>query len=162
MRRVLITGLSGVGKSSVLERLAALGHRTVDTDLGPWLHEVPVEDAGGTTHEPMLVPELMDELLRTADGELLAVAATARNQGDFYDRFDAVVLLSAPVEVMAERLAHRSTNDYGKDATERAEALAYKETVEPLLRRRATLEIDTRTPLDEVVASILGHVGLGP
>lgn len=34
MRRVLITGMSGTGKSSLLQELAARGYRTVDTDYG--------------------------------------------------------------------------------------------------------------------------------
>jgi dephospho-CoA kinase len=34
-----------------------------------------------------------------------------RNQGRFYDRFDAVVLLSAPAEVILDRIARRTTHD---------------------------------------------------
>ena len=37
-----------------------------------------------------------------------------RNQGKFYDRLHAVVLLSAPVEVVLDRIARRTTNQYGK------------------------------------------------
>ena len=36
-----------------------------------------------------------------------------------------------------------------------AEVLVFKETVEPALRRKADLEIDTSIPLDEVVEQIL-------
>jgi dephospho-CoA kinase len=34
MRRVLLTGMSGVGKSSVVRELVARGHKAVDTDDG--------------------------------------------------------------------------------------------------------------------------------
>src|SRR2546430_17741022 len=43
----------------------------------------------------------------------------------FYPRFDHIVLLSAPAEVLAERLATRATNPYGKDPAELAETLEY-------------------------------------
>jgi predicted ATPase len=43
MTAVLVTGLSGTGKSSVLAELAGLGHRTVDTDYGDWI-EVDTTD----------------------------------------------------------------------------------------------------------------------
>ena len=59
---------------------------------------------------------------------------------------------------MTERLLRRTNNPYGKDPTELARALALKETVEPLLRRSADLEIDTSVPVDEVVEKILGLI----
>jgi hypothetical protein len=34
-------------------------------------------------------------------------------------RFDAVVLLSAPTEVILDRIAHRTTNEYGKGLAQR-------------------------------------------
>jgi dephospho-CoA kinase len=47
------------------------------------------------------------------------VQGCLRNQGKFYDRFDAVVLLSAPAEVMLDRIARRTTNDFGRTSAER-------------------------------------------
>jgi hypothetical protein len=37
----------------------------------------------------------------------------------------------------------------------------YKATVEPLLRKSATIEIDTSPPLSEVVESLISALGLG-
>jgi hypothetical protein len=65
------------------------------------------------------------------------------------------VLLSAPAALMAERLATRSTNPYGRQPAEAARALQLKQTVEPRLRSVADLEIDTSAPLDHVVAEVL-------
>jgi dephospho-CoA kinase len=36
MCKVLVTGMSGTGKSTALEALRRRGHRTVDTDTGQW------------------------------------------------------------------------------------------------------------------------------
>jgi hypothetical protein len=52
----------------------------------------------------------------------------------------------------------RTNNPYGRQPDQIAESLAYKESVEPLLRRGATIEIDTSPPLDDVVAAVLDHV----
>lgn len=49
----------------------------------------------------------------------------------------------------------RTNNPYGKHPDELAEVLGYLETVAPRPRRGATHEIDTRAPLDQVVATIL-------
>jgi hypothetical protein len=71
------------------------------------------------------------------------------------------VLLSAPVRLTSERLATRTTNPYGKRAGEVEEVLHFKRTIEPLLRRAATTEIDTSISLEEVVSAVLRRVGVG-
>ncbi len=142
MSVVFVTGMSGTGKSSALVELERRGHRVVDTDYGGWI----ADDAEPLWREDRII-QLLDE---HTDGVLFLSGCVA-NQGTFYPRFDAVVLLSAPVEVILERVAVRETNDFGKTASERTRILSDLTAVEPLLRRGATAEIDTRAPLDEVV-----------
>jgi shikimate kinase len=99
--------------------------------------------------------ERIARLLSTEDAAVLFVSGTVRNQVKFYALFDHVVLLSAPAEVMSERLRSRTNNPYGKDPDELAEVLDFKNSVEPSLRRAADLEIDTSAPIDQVVARVL-------
>lgn len=68
------------------------------------------------------------------------------------------MLLSAPAEVLVERLTTRTTNPYGKAPAELAETLEYLETVEPLLRTAATLEVVTTVPVARVADIVLEHV----
>ena len=82
------------------------------------------------------------------------------NQGGFYSRFDAVVLLSAPVDVLMRRLETRTSNDYGKVAEERALILGQVEAVEPLLRATCTHELDATQPI-ELVVEQLAELGRG-
>ena len=82
-----------------------------------------------------------------------------RNQVKFYDRFDAVVLLSAPVEVMLDRIADRTTNPFGKTRAERELILQDLATVEPLLRAGCSHELDAGRPLDEVVDDLIAIAG---
>ncbi|MEV7227184.1 hypothetical protein AB0M79_09195 [Polymorphospora sp. NPDC051019] len=72
------------------------------------------------------------------------------NQGRFYDRFDHVIMLTAPLEVLLDRVAARASNPYGKTAEHRAEIERYVGEVEPLLRRGATMELDGRHPITEL------------
>ena len=78
-----------------------------------------------------------------------------RNQAKFYDCFDAVVLLSAPADVILDRVERRTTNTYGKTPVERAMILDDLAMVEPLLREGCTHELDTSRPLAEVVADLI-------
>ncbi len=153
MKRALITGMSGTGKSSLLHELAARGYRTVDTDYGDYFQTV-----GG---ERLWREDRISALLSSAPDELpgaLFVQGTTRNQVLFYSRFDHIVLLSAPPEILAERLATRTTNPYGKDPAELAETLRYRQTVEPVLRTSATLEVVTTVPVAQVADIVLDHV----
>jgi shikimate kinase len=148
--RVLITGMSGVGKSSVLQELARRGYRTVDTDYGDY-HET-------IDRETLWREDRIDALLSQEHDGPLFVQGTTRNQVRFYPRFDDIVLLSAPADVLIERLTTRTTNPYGKDPAEIAETLGYLENVEPLLREAATLEVVTTVPVEQVADIILAHI----
>jgi dephospho-CoA kinase len=141
---VFVTGMSGTGKSSALAELACRGHRVVDTDYGDCIDDTPGS-------ERLWNESRMDELLTAHEDGVLFVSGCVANQGKFYDRFDAVVLLSAPADVILERVARRGTNDFGKSDAERDEILRDLASVEPLLRRGAIAAIDTRASLDEVV-----------
>ena len=76
------------------------------------------------------------------------------NQGRFYDRFDAVVLLSAAADVLSDRISNRTTNDYGKSEEEWELVLEHHATIEPLLRASCTHEIDAAQPLAVVVDAL--------
>jgi NAD(P)-dependent dehydrogenase (short-subunit alcohol dehydrogenase family) len=149
---VLVTGMSGTGKSAALAELARRGHRVVDTDYGGYSEEVPSSDAGGS--EQLWREDRIDALLDEDDDGALFISGCVSNQGTFYPRFDAIVLLSAPADVILERVGSRETNEFGKSDAERDRILDDLAKVEPLLRAGATAEIDTRVPLDEVVDAL--------
>jgi GTPase SAR1 family protein len=147
MRRILVTGMSGTGKSSALAELARRGFRTVDTDDPGWTVE---DHDGGRWWDEERIARLLAE-----EGPTVYVSGTVTNQGRFYDRFDAIVLLSASADVLLDRVSTRTTNDYGKSPTERELILEHVGEVEPLLRAGCTHEIDATKPLADVVEALV-------
>ncbi len=162
MALVLVTGMSGTGKSTALAALARRGYRVVDTDYGDWIEDAP--GPGGTGVERQWHEDRIGALLTEHErsGEPLFVAGTVRNQVRFYPRFDEIVLLSAPVPVMLERIAQRDNNPFGKSPEQHDRILADTMEVEPLLRSSATTEIDTRKPLTDVVDQLAALAGPVP
>ena len=133
--------MSGTGKTTLLNELARRGHLTVDTDYDGW--ELP----DGLWDEPRMARLL-------ASTRAVVVSGTAENQGRFRDRFDHVVLLSAPLDVLLERVRSRTNNPYGTDPEQQAAIARYLEAVEPLLRRGATLELDGRLATSQLADRI--------
>ncbi len=163
MAKVLVTGMSGTGKSASLQLLGQRGHRVLDTDTAQWSRWTSLPDGSA---DWVWREEAMAGLLAGHRQGHLFVAGCKTNQGRFYPQFDVIALLSAPAPILLARIAARSGNPYGKRPGERALILQHLAEVEPLLRATATIEIDASAPLSQVVQQLealaSGPPGLRP
>ena len=139
--------MSGTGKSTVLAELGRRGYDVVETDEPEWM-EWSNEDGGYVWREDR-VAELLDR-----DAPLF-VSGTVSNQGRFYPRFDAIVLLSAPLEVLLGRIEHRTTNDFGKTPAELERIISDFAEFEHRLRATCTHELDATQPVEGLVAELI-------
>ena len=162
MKRILLTGMSGTGKSTLVSALAARGYKAVDADcdeFSEWVEVIADSDAFDSPVEVgrdwVWREDRIQDLLSTEDTNVLFLSGCAENMRKFLPQFDHVVLLSAPADVIVERLRTRTNNPYGKHPGEIARVLRLVEQVEPLLRRVAGHEIDTSVCLKDVVATLL-------
>jgi RNase adaptor protein for sRNA GlmZ degradation len=141
--------MSGTGKSTALSELARRGFWVVETDLPGWSEWLP--GASDAESEWLWREDRVASLLATRHEPDLFRVRCVSNQGKFYHLFDAIVLLSAPVDVILDRLDNCRTNDYVERPMNTAASLADEERVEPLLRATCTHEVDGSRPLDAVV-----------
>ena len=90
--RVLITGMSGTGKSTVIRELQRRGFRAVDLDSPDFSQLVPAakgETTGvGGGMDWVWNEERVAALLDSAGAEPLFLSGCSPNQGRFYDRLD--------------------------------------------------------------------------
>ncbi len=146
---VLVTGMSGTGKSTTLNELGRRGHRVVDTDDPGWI--VEVETPHGL--EPMWDLARVGALLDQHETGWLFVSGCVANQRLLYDRFSAVVLLSAPLEIILDRVAQR-TNPFGSRPSEQVKIARDLAEFEPFLRADADHEIVTTASVADVVVAL--------
>jgi broad-specificity NMP kinase len=146
---VLVTGMSGTGKSTALAELDRRGHRVVDTDDPGWIRNVETPDGPEPAWDLDRVGALLDE----HRAGWLFISGCVANQGLLYDRFDAVVLLSAPLDVIRARVADRA-NPFGSHPEDRDKIALDLAAFEPLLRAGADCEITTTEPIAEVARAI--------
>jgi shikimate kinase len=164
MQRILITGMSGTGKSAVIQELAAQGYRAIDLDTPEWSHWVDADPSDNLTPaegkdwvwQEDRVRGLLSE---TVEGSLF-ISGCAENMGRLLPLIDRVILLSAPVDAIMERLEGRSASGYGHTEEQRAKVAQLLSTIEPLLRDSADHEIDTRQPVRATVDEVLRLSGI--
>ncbi len=149
--QVLITGMSGTGKSALVTDLKLRGYLAYDADDDG----LTAPDSDGVWRWEV---QAVRELLSRPHDNPLFFAGCSDEQREF--AWDLSILLTAPEAVILERLATRSSNTYGKTATEAAQVLADVNVVEPLLRRSADIVIDTRLPLADVTDTVLAAAEL--
>jgi shikimate kinase len=159
MKRVLITGMSGTGKSAVIQELIARGYKAYDLDAPEWSEWVVVDAADVLTPRQGADWVWRRDRVRTllsepGDGKLF-ISGCAQNMGQFFPLMDVVVLLSAPVATLMERLAARPLGGYGHAADDRRKIADLISRIEPILRKSADCEIDTRRPVQTTVDEIL-------
>jgi shikimate kinase len=159
MKRVLITGMSGTGKSSVIQELAARGHRAHDLDTPEWSEWIDADPSDALTptrgKDWVWREDRVRALLSQPEGGTLFISGCAENMARFFALIDVKILLSAPIATIMERLRTRSPRSYGSVAEERRKVIDLISTIEPLLRKSADYELDTSRPVQATVDEIL-------
>ena len=120
MRRYLIYGLNGAGKSTIGEELKKRGYTVIDADhhegLSSWVnkhsgqkakHEPPFPTKWFDDHEWMWDETALNKILDDESLEIVFVDGNAQNLDKFMDRFDKRFFVYAPFETALLRLKKR-------------------------------------------------------
>jgi dephospho-CoA kinase len=147
--RVLLTGMSGTGKSALVDELRRRGHLAFDADEDGF-SEPRADGRWGWRYE------LVADLLAQETDRPVFFAGCSEEQIDL--PFDYRVLLTAPRSVVLERLRTRTGNVYGRAPGELSQVLGDLADIEPLLRRSADLVLTTTAPVSQVADHLLAGI----
>jgi dephospho-CoA kinase len=147
--RVLITGMSGTGKSTLVAELRRRGQVAFDADDDGFS-----EDRGAGRWG--WCRERIEDVLGRHDDGVVLFAGCSEEQAQI--RFDVRILLTVPEDVLVARLRSRTTNPYGRTEPERRQILSDLADVEPLLRRSADLVLDATAAPSDLADAIVAHL----
>ena len=94
-------------------------------------------------------------LLSEPAEDSLFISGCAENMSRLLPLIDLVILLTAPVDTIMERLAQRPIDGYGHIEEQREKVAYLTATIEPLLRRIADREIDATRSVQATADEVL-------
>jgi hypothetical protein len=143
--------MSGVGKSTLVRELRRRTFTAYDAD------DDGFSEPRGDGRWGLRVERVADVLKQgEAAPDVVFLAGCSEEQITL--PFDYRVLLTAPAEILVQRLMARTTNAYGRSGEQRVQVLPDLAEVEPLLRRSADLILVTTEPPPLVADALLSHV----
>ncbi|MSU60426.1 MAG: hypothetical protein EXS52_00735 [Candidatus Staskawiczbacteria bacterium] len=171
MKKVYITGVPGIGKSTIVEELIKRGIFAFDIDFAEGLcawrnkktNEEIIGDVEYTTewleaHDWICNAEKLKEILKQGK-EMIVAAGIAANQAEYLDLFDKVFLLQCSEKTFLDRMANRKgDNEFGKSEVERQYVLSFHKDFEQKLITRGAIIVNAEESIDVVVNNIISKI----
>lgn len=170
MTKLYITGISGVGKSTLVKELLTRGIEAFDIDAVPnlchWKEKFTDKkaeyrpgigkdwlEAHDWVCDPIKLKELVDK-----NNANIVVAGIASNQLDYLNLFDKVFLLHCDKKTLLQRLNSRKENDFAKERSEQKYVLDYCQDFEEKMNKQGAIPIDAESDINAVANQISSYI----
>lgn len=172
MKKYLIYGLSGSGKSTVEKVLKQRGYHTVETDFEPNLSKWINKKTGNPVPEPEPPYEARwlkehvwnwdkKQLLKLLSGdehEAIFLCGGANNLDEFYNHFDQIFALTVDSQTMKQRLQSREPERWADNSPELNRMLQWNRDFKKDRGHPGVIFIDATQPIEKVVGDILSRI----
>ena len=154
MVKVLLTGMSGVGKSTILKQISKSYSHSIDFDYDGWIH---MDDM--SNDRKMDTNRIINYIQKYNDEDIF-FSGTTINQKEIYPYLDFIITLTAPIEIMHERILSRENNSFGKSNHDWEKIKNDKREFEQLIMKSSDFVISTDKIANDIVDEIYNRVGL--
>jgi len=167
-KSILITGVSGVGKTSLSQKLNEMGHKSYDIDdeqgLFRMIHKetgLPIKDHDNTNLEKVKVmswicdKEKLASIIENEKSDLAFYCGNGSNIYQIMDLFKGVILLDVSLETIKNRLSTRVDNDYARTPDVQEYVLGKKDKWENEMKNKGAIIVDANGDLDSVAKEVI-------
>ncbi len=167
--KILITGIAGTGKSTIIKALTEKGIAAVD------LHDIPglffwqdKKTKEKVEYTPVHSKEWFDtvdricdlnklkEILGQYEDVVVAGTTSGSNQKDFWSLFNKVILLQSDPQTLVHRMQTRENKSgYGKTKAEQEDNIEWQKEYDQLLLSQGAIPVNTEGNLGDVVDRII-------
>lgn len=171
MKVFFITGVPGIGKSSVTLKLKEKGIYTIDVDyieglcnwfdddtkkVSEWHHGMGL--GWYKKHKYVCNEEKLINLINNINEKTVIIVGMINNLFQLWGMFNKVFLLQCEEKTFLKRMMERENDKFGKHILERKNALSWYKNFEKETLEKGAISIDAGQPLDEVVNNILSKM----
>lgn len=176
MSLFFITGISGSGKSEVMEELKSRGYEAygVDEDgIAHWHNnqtgfvypKSSVKKEHRTpefiqSHSWKMSRKIVKDLASKAKNKPIFLCGVAANENEVWGLFSDVFALAVDEDTLKRRIATRTDNDYGKSPHELEQILEWQNNTNEAYKKFGHIVIDATQPVEVVVDDILKRAGV--
>ena len=174
----LVTGICGVGKTTLGLALSERGYRAYDMDAQPNLFA----RIDKLTKRPVIAPDdsnlaqvinsdwicdkaKMARIIARESSSVTFYCGAASNLAEIIPLFSGIFLLTAGQDLIRERLTHRTGNSYGKTREVQDWIMTLQAPLERDMQNRGAVVIDANRPIDLVARDVINrasHVHVNP
>jgi adenylate kinase family enzyme len=172
VKKYLIYGLSGSGKSTIQKELTKRGYHAIETDFEPGLSSWINKRTG--KRAPEITPPFtaawlekyewnwdkgkVEELFQDKSHDTIFFCGGANNLEQFLHYFDKIFALAIGTDTMKRRLQTREPERWQEGSPELTRMLKWNKIFIPYNTRPGITLIHTDRPVEVVVDEILEHI----
>lgn len=168
MKKILITGVAGTGKSTIADFLKTKGYSTCDLEtiegLFSWVNMETKEKVNVSNKDDLgeraklkwiCDKEQLIELLKKENAPITFYAGIMSNADEVFNLFDQVVVLRVVNSELKKRLTERTSNDFAKTEEAQDKILSWKEWWEEKMIQKGAIAVGGNGDVESTAEKII-------